>query len=85
MGWTEQSLTELVFEIVSTDLLQVDEGFSPASDLIAAGLDSLAVTQLLLGVEEATGLWLDESNLTPENLASCESLAKCLYAELGSS
>ena len=60
-------------------LLAVDGDFSPQSNLIESGLDSLAVTQLMLAIEEATGVWTDESLLTPENLETAETLAASIY------
>lgn len=77
--WTRQALTEKVFEILRDELLEASDGFTPQSDLVEAGLDSLAVTQLMLAVEEATGVWVDESLLTPENFASTEALAACVH------
>ena len=73
--WTRDRLAELIHRILRDELLEVSEDFTPASDLIEAGLDSLAVTQLMLSIEENTGVWVDESLLTPENLASSETLA----------
>ena len=64
-----------IVEILRDELLTVDESFTPSSNLVATGLDSLAVTQLMLSIEEKTGVWVDESLLTPEMLESCESLA----------
>ncbi len=63
-------------------LLAVGADFNPQSDLVAAGLDSLAVTQLMLAIEERTGIWVDESRLTPDNLRSAETLAACVYEQL---
>jgi hypothetical protein len=40
------------------------------------------VTQLLLAIEESTGVWVDESLLTEETLASAESLAACVHAQI---
>jgi len=80
--WTRERLAELIHRILRDDLLEVSEDFTPASDLIAAGLDSLAVTQLMLSIEESTGVWVDESLLTPENLASAETLAACVHEHL---
>ena len=77
--WTRERLAELIHRIVRDDLLQVSSEFTPASNLIEAGLDSLAVTQLMLSIEESTGVWVDESLLTPENLASAETLAACVH------
>ncbi len=84
-GWTAAALTELIYETVRSELLAVGPEFTPKSNLIESGLDSLAVTQLLLTIQEQTGLWLDESKLTPENLATCEVLARCIHAELQAS
>ncbi|MDJ0786932.1 MAG: phosphopantetheine-binding protein [Myxococcota bacterium] len=77
--WTREALTDKVFEILRDELLEAAPDFTPQSDLIEAGLDSLAVTQLMLAVEEATGVWVDESLLTPETFASTETLAACVH------
>jgi len=77
---TREALVRLVFDLVRTELLQVGSDFTPQSNLIDAGLDSLAVTQLLLGIEERTGLWVDERLLTPENLQSAERFGGCIHA-----
>lgn len=77
---TLDSLAALVVEIVRNELLAVEPDFSARTNLIAAGLDSLALTQLLLAIEERTGIWVDESLLTPETLESAETLAACLHA-----
>jgi len=81
--WNRETLTRRIFEILRDDILEVDDRFTPASNLVEAGLDSLAVTQLLLALEESTGIWVDESLLTPENLASAEALAACVAGILG--
>ncbi len=78
-GWTRERLTDLIHRILRDDLLAVDGGFSPKSNLIESGLDSLAVTQLMLAIEEATGVWTDESLLTPENLETAETLAASIH------
>ncbi len=82
-GPTRQELTQRVFEILRDGLLDVGDDFTPRSNLVAAGLDSLAVTQLMLAIEESTGVWVDDSLLTPENLESAESLAGLVYRQLG--
>ncbi|MEE3331005.1 MAG: acyl carrier protein [Myxococcota bacterium] len=78
-------ITRFIFETLRDELLSVDTEFTPEGDLIDAGLDSLTATQLLLAIEERTGVWVDESVLTPENLASCEALARsvCQHIEAG--
>jgi len=85
---TRETLTERVFQLLRDEILQVegasgaDGAFTTRSNLVDAGLDSLAVTQLLLSIEEATGVWLDESLLTPEHLESAETLAALVYEQL---
>ena len=82
--WSREALIELVHGILRDEILSVEGDFSPESNLIAAGLDSLAVTQLMLSIEERTGVWVDESLLTPENLQSSVTLATLVHAQLRS-
>ena len=77
---TADELVAIVFDVVRSEVLRVGSDFTPQSKLLEAGLDSLAVTQLLLGIEERTGIWVDESLLTPENLRSAESFGRCIHA-----
>ncbi len=78
-----EELQRLIFDVLRTELLEVGPEFTPSSNLVDAGLTSLAVIQLLLSVEERTGIWVDEADLTPENLESAEALARCVYAQSG--
>lgn len=82
-GWTREALARRIFEILRDELLDVGPEFTPRSDLVESGLDSLAVTQLLLALEEETGVWVDESLLTPEHLQSAETLAALVHGQLG--
>ncbi|HEY2389272.1 MAG TPA: phosphopantetheine-binding protein [Candidatus Binatia bacterium] len=82
-GWTQDELVACVVETLRR-LLQLGPDFTEQSDLIAAGIDSLAVTQLMLAIEDRTGIWIDESRLTPENLRSAVTLAACVYEQLAS-
>lgn len=59
--------------------LRLGESFTSASNLQDSGLDSLALTRVLLAVEERLGVWIDESLLTPDNLENVESLAACVH------
>lgn len=79
---TLDELTKRVYEILRDEILTVDGAFSTRTNLIDAGLDSLAVTQLMLSIEEATGVWVDESLLTPENLENAETLAALVHSQL---
>ncbi len=77
--WTRERLAELIHRILRDDLLMPEGEFTPQSNLIDSGLDSLAVTQLMLAIEEQTGVWTDESLLTPENLETSETLAASIH------
>ena len=79
---TKQELEQKIFDIVREDILQVDDTFTPQTNLVEAGLDSLALTQLMLAIEESTGVWIDESLLTEETLASVVSLSALVHREL---
>jgi acyl carrier protein len=82
MEWSHEALTQRVYEILRDELLSVGPDFTPHSNLIEAGLDSLAVTQLMLAIEESTGIWVDASLLDEETLSSAERLAACVHAQL---
>jgi acyl carrier protein len=77
--WTRERLAELIHKILRDDILSAAEEFTASSNLVEAGVDSLAVTQLMLSIEDATGVWVDESLLTPENLQTAETLAACVH------
>ena len=83
-AWTRAEVLACVVES-ARELLPVGSDFDAQSNLVAAGLDSLVVTQLMLAIEERTGIWLDEGRLTPENLRSAETLAACVYEQMASS
>lgn len=76
---TVAELEALILEVLREELLDVGDDFDAKSDLVEAGLSSLAAVQLLLAIEERTGIWVDESELTPENLESVEALARCVH------
>lgn len=80
--FTRESLTECIFEILRDEILSADSAFNVQSNLVDSGLDSLAVTQLMLSIEERTGIWVDEGLLTPENLATAETLAALVHEQL---
>jgi acyl carrier protein len=56
-------------------LLDPEVEIGPTTPLWTVGLDSMAVMQLLLLIEECFGLWLPESGLTRDNLRDVRSLA----------
>jgi acyl carrier protein len=79
---TRDAIVQIVFDFVRSELLTVGPEFTTRSNLVEAGLESLGLTQLMLCIEEKTGVWIDESLLTPETLESVETLADCVYEQL---
>lgn len=53
----------------------VADDFDALASLPDAGLDSMAIMQLLLLIEDRFGIWLPEEDLTRENFACIRSLA----------
>ena len=80
--WTVERLTESIHRILRDELIAAGEEFTPDTNLLAAGLDSLTVTQLMLAIEELTGVWVDESLLTPSNLETSATLAVCVHEHI---
>jgi acyl carrier protein len=79
---TREEIEQRIFDIVRHDILSVDESFTKESNLIEAGLDSLALTQLMLAIEENTGVWVDESLLTEETLTNVKTLSALVHQSL---
>lgn len=79
---TSEELQQRIFDIVREDILTVDDTFTRQSNLIEAGLDSLALTQLMLAIEESTGVWVDESLLTEDTLESVVTLAALVQQQV---
>jgi acyl carrier protein len=79
---TRDELIRRIFVILRDELLDADERFTPESDLLAYGFDSLTLTQLLLSIEEITGMWVDESAITKESLASTVAFAALVHGYL---
>ena len=80
-SYSVEALESLIVEVLREEL-DAGDAFDGKSDLVEAGLTSLVAVQLLLAIEERTGIWVDESELTPENLVSAEALARCVHAHV---
>lgn len=80
---TPEELERDLLALIGERLLDLPAGFSATARLADAGLDSMAVMQLLLLIEGRFGLWLPEEDLVSENLASVRTLAHLLGRRLG--
>lgn len=70
----DQQLVTLVCE----RLLETQPGFDADSNLYEAGLDSMALMQLLILVEEEYGVSIPESALTKQNFSTVRHLSKLI-------
>ncbi len=78
-------ITELeggLTELISGNLLETGPSFNAESNLYEAGLDSMAIMQLLLLIEQKFGVMLPESDLSRENFNDIRSLAVLLEKRL---
>ena len=72
------SPTDLIDWLNGEGLLDLDWDFPENGDLVAAGLTSAVVTQMVIAVEDEYGVSLVSADLTPANLATPLSLAKLI-------
>lgn len=62
-------------------LLETPAPLEATTDLYALGLDSMAIMQLLILVEEEYGVSLPDGSLTRENFSTVRQLARLVRAE----
>ncbi len=77
----EQQLVVLLRE----RLLETSAPLDAGTDLYTLGLDSMAIMQLLILVEEEYGVALPENTLTRDNFSTAHQLAHLIRAESGRS
>lgn len=61
--------------LISERLLETHPGFGVDSNLYDAGLDSMAIMQLLILIEEEYGVAIPESALTRQNFSTVRQVA----------
>jgi len=64
--------------LISERLLETRPGFDVDSNLYEAGLDSMALMQLLIIVEEEYGVSIPEADLTRQNFSTTRHLAQLI-------
>lgn len=60
-------MLEKLLEILQQDVLESDDPITSDSDLFALGLDSMAIMQLLLVLEDEFGVALDPTDLSRDH------------------
>ncbi len=73
-------LDQQLVTLVSERLLETQAGFGADSNLYEAGLDSMALMQLLILVEEEYGVSIPESALTKQNFSTVRHLSQLILA-----
>jgi acyl carrier protein len=76
----QESLEQQLVQLVSERLLETPPGFNADSNLYDSGLDSMAIMQLLILIEEEFGVALPESELTRQNFSTVRSVASLVRA-----
>jgi acyl carrier protein len=68
--------------LVREQILDTDEPLTTQSDLFALGMDSLALMQLLLHLEQSFGIQVLPEEMTRERLATPQAMADSLRSKL---
>jgi acyl carrier protein len=74
--------TELIDWLNDEGVMELDWDFPEEGDLFAAGLDSMAVMQLVVAVEDRYEIELQPEELSKENLATPTTLAALIAKRL---
>ncbi len=77
------NLEPRLLNLVSGSLLSTGPDFTAQSDLFAAGLDSMAIMQLLLMVEEEFGVSIPAESVSRAHFSTVRSVAALIAARLG--
>ena len=72
---------ELIDWLNGEGLLELDWDFPEDGDLFSVGLDSMAVMQIVVAVEDEYGVELAPEDLTREQLATPEALAALIRSK----
>lgn len=76
-------LDQQLVTMISERLLETRPGFDADSNLYEAGLDSMALMQLLILVEEDYGVSIPERYLTKQNFSTTRHLAQLIRERRG--
>jgi len=74
--------TDLIDWLNDEGLVELDWNFPEDGDLLSAGLDSMAVMQLVVAVEDCFGVELTPDDLTRTNLETPRSLAALITSKM---
>jgi acyl carrier protein len=72
------SANDVMDMIREEGVLDLDQGFGPDDDLFEAGLDSLALMQVLVAARVRFGVIIEAGDVTKNNFRTAESVARLL-------
>lgn len=75
---SDEEIRSKLRELVSTQILEVDADFGDDTDLFAAGLDSMAIMQLIILIESHFGVQLRASMVDRTNFSTIRQIAGLL-------
>lgn len=70
-----RDLTKALHTLIDEQLFPLDESVTPQSDLFAEGLDSMALMQLILLLEQEFSVTIVPDDLNGENFSTLEKMA----------
>ncbi len=76
MSSAPQPTPEHIRDLIDGQLVELPPGFGPDADLFAAGLDSMAIMQLLLILEEEYGTVIPMGEVTRDNFHTTAAITR---------
>jgi acyl carrier protein len=70
-----------LFEILSSEILELPSGFQITGDLFDAGLDSMSIMRLLIHIEGAFGCRIPVNQVSRENFSTVAKIASLIPVE----
>jgi acyl carrier protein len=70
-----------LLQIIQDEILGSPEPLTPESDLFEAGLDSMAIMQLLLQIEDHFQIALEPADLSRENFRTASKIAALITSK----
>jgi acyl carrier protein len=70
-----------LLEIIQNEILESSKTLTPESNLFEAGLDSMAIMQLLLHIEDHFQVSLDPADLSRENFQTASKITALIASK----
>ena len=79
MSLTIDTITQELTAFISGNIVAPGVTLTPDTVLGNLGVDSFSVIEIVLFIERKFGIVIPDDQLTPENISSVASLARCTY------